>query len=421
MRNKIKRLGLLSLAAIIITSAGVAYWRHQAAQLDNYVTTKVKHSDIQQTISALGVLVPSQYVDVGAQVSGQLIKMPVKLGDTVRQGQLIGEIDPTRYIAQVAQDRAQITDLKAQLAQARATLALAVWTYESNSGLAAQGAATRMAREQSAANLKVAQAAVASVQAQIDKANNVLKVNQANLDYTRIVAPISGLVISPTSANYGAVWSKLDIARQGQTLNSSQNAPLIMRIANLDRMVVRAQVSEADVAKLRIGMPVEFVTLGRPDRRLVAQLDAIEVTPELVNGAIFYDATFEVPNTDHSLLPQMTAQVFFVAAQANNTLVVPLTALASVQRQNGGRVPACPTARSAENDDCVQVLVDGSPKTWPVTVGVKNEINAQILKGLQAGDKVIISTAGAPAPGSGKSSGNGKGSGSGGNGNGSGQ
>ena len=407
-RKTLTRLGMAAFAVVIAGGAGLAYWFNGTSQASGYATIKVARGDIQETVSALGVLVPSQYVDVGAQVSGQIIKLPVTLGDTVKQGQPVAEIDPTQYAAQVGEDQAMITDLNAQLAGWQAKLVLAGWTYEHNSRLAPQGGATEQALEQSRADLNVAETTVASLLAQIDKARNALKIDQANLDYTRIHAPISGLVISPTSAVYGNTWSKLDIAHQGQILNNKQNAPVLLRIANLDRVVIRSQVSEADVAKLKTGMPVYFTTLGRPDRRIDARLGAIEPTPELVNGAIFYDANFEVPNADHSLLPQMTAQVFFVVAEAKSALVVPLAALASTQRQSGAPIPGCPAASSSENTDCVRVLVDGKPVARPVTAGVKNEVNAQILDGLQAGEQVIVGTTGAPA-GNGSGKGNGKG------------
>jgi len=392
-RTTLKRLGWAALAAIVAAGAGVAYWQAQTAA--GFATAKVTRGDVQETVLALGVLAPCQYVDVGAQVSGQLVKLPVALGDAVKQGQLVAEIDPTRYDAQVAQDRALIADLKAQLAGWQAKLMLARWTSERNGRLAPQGGATEQTLRQSQSDLVVAESTVASLQAQIEKARNALKVDQANLGYTRITAPISGVVISPTSAVYGNAWSKLDIAHLGQTLNANQNAPLLLRIANLDCMVVRAQVSEADVARLKAGMPVYFTTLGQPERRIDAELKTVETTPELINGAIFYDAVLEVPNPDHSLLPQMTAQVFFVVAQARDTLVVPLAALASIQRQSGARIPGCPAA-SAGNADCVQVLVNGDPQARPVRVGIRNEVNVQILDGLQAGDQVIVGAAGAP-------------------------
>lgn len=394
---KLTRVHQLFLGAgTSLVIGGIAYWLNNTSGAASYATVEASRSDIHETVSALGVMVPSQYVDVGAQVSGQIIKLPVTLGDTVQQGQLIAEIDPTRYAAQVAQDKALIADLEAQVAGWQARLVFARWTFERNSRLAPEGGATEQTLEQSRADVEVAETTVASLKAQIDKAQNALKVDQANLSYARITAPISGVVISPTSAVYGNAWSKLDIAHQGQTLNANQNAPLLLRIANLDRMLVRAQVSEADVTRLKPDMPAWFTTLGQPDRRLDARLKTVETTPELINGAVFYDAVLEVPNPDHNLLPQMTAQVFFVAAEAKNVLVVPLAALASSQRQSGVRIPGCPAA-TAENADCVQVLVDGRPAVRAVTVGIRNEVNAEIIDGLQMGDPVVVGTTGAPA------------------------
>ncbi len=405
MKRKISLRLTLASFALAAVGGGAVYWMKQPSGATAYATVAVARSDIQETVSALGVLVPSQYVDVGAQVSGQLVKLPVTLGDTVKQGQLVAVIDPTRYAAQEAQDRALIADLEAQIKGWEARHALAIWTYERNTRLAPEGGATGQSLEQSRADAKVAEMTLASLRAQIDKARNALKVDQANLDYTRIRAPISGLVISPTSAVYGNAWNKLDIAHEGQTLNANQNAPVLMRIANLERMRLRTQVSEADVARLKVGMPVHFTTLGRPLRRVDAQLGAIEPTPELVNGAVFYNAILEVPNADGSLLPQMTAQVYFVVAQARDALLVPLAALASTQRQNGADVPGCPPPGG--NADCVQVLLDGQPATRPVTLGVRNDISAQILDGLAGGERVLI--AGAPAAGSGKNGGGKKG------------
>lgn len=394
MPKKLKRLGWAALTVIVIAgAAGLFNWRYQSSRSSSFTSVHVTRGDIQETVSALGVLVPSQYVDVGAQVSGQLVKLPVGLGDAVKQGQLIAEIDPTKYAAQVAQDQALIADLMAQLSGLRARLALARWTHERNSRLAPQGGATEQALEQSKYDLKTAETTATSLVAQIDKAKNALKVDQANLGYTKITAPISGMVISPTSAIYGNTWSKLDIARQGQTLNANQNAPLLLRIANLDQMLVRAQVSEADMPRLKTGMSVWFTTLGQPDHRIVTQLKTIEITPELVNGAIFYDAIIEVENPSHSLQPQMTAQVFFVVSEAKDTLVVPLMALSSTQHNSGKRIPGCPTV-STSNEDCVQMLVGGQPQARPVKVGIRDELNVQILEGIQVGD-VLVTTTGA--------------------------
>lgn len=411
MKVNAKSKRLLAGLLIIVAIAAAGFWYWSRPDQVTYSTAPVGRSDVQDTVSALGVLVPSEYVDVGSRAEGQLIDLKASLGETVTKGQLLAVVDPTPYAAAVQQSQAEIADQAAALKGAEAQLELARWSYGSNSRLAAQGAATRAALEQSEEELRAAQSAIASIRAKISAAQAVLKINQANLGYTRIYAPMAGLITSPTSAAYGMTWSKLDIAREGQILNTKQTTPTLFRIAKLDRMIVRAQVSEADVARLKPGMLAYVSTLGRPDQRIEAQLQSIEATPELVNGAIFYDAILDVANTDHALRPQMTAQVLFVVAEAKQAVTVPLTALASTQRQNGLNVPGCRAeAAPAPNADCVRVLVDGEPSPRKVIVGVKNEVSATIRSGLTAGEQVIVGATG-PAPKSGSGKGGGKGGG----------
>lgn len=389
-----QRLLAATIAAVVV-AAGAAWYITQPGAV-SYATTAVTRSDVQNSVSALGVLVPSEYVDVGTQVEGQLVEMRAGLGDAVTKGQLVAVVDPTRYAAAVRQAEAEIADQSAALAGAQAKLELARWMHGSNMRLAAQGAETRAAVEQSEEALRAAQSAVDSIRAKISAGQASMKMHQANLGYTRIFAPMSGLVVSPTSQSYGTGWTKLEIARQGEILNTKQSSPILFRIANLDRMIVRAQVSEADVAKLKPGMRAFVSTLGNPDRRLEARLQGIEATPELVNGAIFYDANLEVANPDRSLLPQMTAQVSFVVAEAKDALTVPLTALASTQRENGVNVAGCASLRAGDMAaDCVQVLVAGEPSPRSVIVGVTNEVSASIHSGLKVGEQVIIGSTGA--------------------------
>lgn len=416
--RKLRKWQLVIPVATLLVAGGASalylYWRVAKATPSFTVTTVVRQ-DIQEQVSALGVLEPSSYVDVGAQVEGQLIKLPVSVGDTVKQGQLIAEINPTEYAALVGEDEAQIADLKAQINQTQANLDLAEWTYARNKTLAPQGGATQQALEQSLATMKVAQATIASLQAQVEKVENALKSDQANLSYTRITAPITGIVSSPTSSPYGTTWVKQDIAHLGQILNNKQTAPILMRIQNIDAMVVRAQVSEADIPKLKIGIPVTFTTLGQPDRKISSTLAKIEITPELINGAIFYDADFDVPNPDHTLLPQMSALVTFVVAEAKNALVVPVAALVSVQRQNGIAAPACPKTAPPSGQqgtaDCVLLVQGKGYRPQPVIVGINNGVMAEIRSGLSNGDSLATLTPGGTNPAGPKKGGGGGGGG----------
>jgi macrolide-specific efflux system membrane fusion protein len=223
--------------------------------------------------------------------------------------------------------------------------------------------------------LKVAAARIDALQAQIQQTESTLKGNLANLSYTKIFAPMAGTVVSIT-------------ARQGQTLVASQQAPVIMQIADLDTMTVRTQVSEADISKLKVGMTAYFTTLGNPDRRRFGKLRQILPTPTLVNNVVLFDALFDVDNPDRDLMPQMTAQVFFVVGSAKNVPIAPMTALkTNVRRGSGG-----------ERKYSVQVVAaDGSIEERPVEVGVMTRTQAEIKSGLKAGDRVVLSSPAGPS------------------------
>lgn len=388
-------------AVLTAAAAGAAEWQFGGPRALPPATATARKGTIASTVTALGVIEPVRFVDVGAQVEGQVVKRPAALGRFVRKGELIAEIDPTQYAALVGEDQATIANLEAQIREWQAKAALAKWTYQNDQVLVRRDATTELALRQSQADYEVDLATIASLRAQVLKTRSALTADRANLEYTRITAPISGIVVSPTSAIYGNTWSKLDIVHRGQILNNKQTAPLLLRIVDLNRMTVRAQVSEADVARLKPGMEVYFTTLGRLHQRIYGKLGAIEPTPELINGAIFYDAIFTVPNPGHALLPQMTAQVTFVVDKAENAVIVPLAALASTQAQDGDSLPGCPPSAgkpaAGGTRDCVLTMQDGRPVATPVTVGVTNEVDAQILKGVVAGEKVVIGGSGSPA------------------------
>lgn len=329
-------------------------------------TAVVQQGDIEDVVSALGSLQPLNYVDVGAQVSGQLQKIFVELGDNVKQGDQIAQIDPTVYQSRVGADEAQLLALRAQVAEQRAQQALAEQQLKRQQELLAVRATSRDAYDSAAAALKVAAARIEALQAQIQQTESNLKGNQANLSYTKIYAPMSGTVVSIT-------------ARQGQTLIASQLAPVILQIADLDTMTVRTQVSEADISKLQVGMEAYFTTLGNPDQRRYGKLRQILPTPTLVNNVVLFDALFDVKNPSRDLMPQMTAQVFFIIGSAKNALVVPVAALRSNARGGGPK------------KFTVTVVADsGTVEERPVEVGVVTRTQAEIKSGLKLGEKVML-------------------------------
>lgn len=344
--------------------AGGVWWygRGDATAQSAVETTTVQIGDLETTVTALGKVEPLEYVDVGAQISGQIDTLHVGLGDRVAAGDLLAEIDPTVYEAQVAANRATLKGLEAQLVEQRARLRLANQTLARNQALHRARATSQEELDSSAAEAEAAAARLGVLDAEIEKARSTLEADEANLGYTKIRAPMDGTVMT------------LEV-RQGQTISARQTTPVILRIANLDTMTVKAQVSEADVGKLRVGMEAYFTTLGDPDRRWRGTLRQILPTPEVVNDVVLYHALFDVENTDRRLMPQMTAQVFFVLGRAEGVALVPVAAL-----KPGG----------APGRFTVQVKRGEGSESRTVSVGLQDRILAEVTEGLSAGDEVVV-------------------------------
>ena len=298
--------------------AGWRLWKGRQTDLSQYQLVKVQRADIEDLVTATGSLQPLEYVDVGAQVSGQLRKIHVEIGSVVQAGDLLAEIDPTVYRANVDARRAQLKNLRATLVERESQLLLAQQQQARQKGLLSGDATTQEAVQQAEAALRAARAQIEALQAQIEQSESTLRADEANLNYANIYSPMSGVVVSIT-------------ARQGQTINATQQAPTILRVANLSSMTVQTQVSEADIGQLRPNMDAYFTTLGNRGRRWWGKLRKVEPTPTVTNNVVLYNALFDVVNDQRNLLPQMTAQVFFVAAKAENALVVPASAV-TVQR-----------------------------------------------------------------------------------------
>lgn len=305
------------VALLALGSGAYAGWRHwkgKQADLSQYQLVKVQRADIEDLVTATGSLQPLEYVDVGAQVSGQLRKIHVEIGSVVQSGDLLAEIDPTVYRANVDARRAQLKNLRATLVERESQMLLAQQQQARQKGLLSGDATTQEAVQQAEAALRSARAQIEALQAQIEQSESTLRADEANLNYANIYSPMSGVVVSIT-------------ARQGQTINATQQAPIILRVANLSSMTVQTQVSEADIGQLRPNMDAYFTTLGNRGRRWWGKLRKVEPTPTVTNNVVLYNALFDVVNDQRNLLPQMTAQVFFVAAKAENALVVPASAV----------------------------------------------------------------------------------------------
>jgi macrolide-specific efflux system membrane fusion protein len=357
------RRGWWLIGAILVAGAGALgyYWVFGKAKV-TYATATVVRGDIESTVVAAGVLQPVLYVDVGAQTSGKLQSLKVKRGDQVAKGQLLAEIDPVLADSALTAANATLQNITSQHALKQAQLALAKAQQDRNDKLFADGLIAASERDVTKAAFNVASDDVASVAAQMKQATAAVDTAKANLGYTKITAPMAGEVVSITTL-------------EGQTINANQQAPNILRIADISTMTVWAQVSEADIVHVKADQDVYFTVLGG-SRRWTSKVRQILPTPELINNVVFYDVLFDIPNADRQLNIQMTAQVFIVLAQAKGALLIPAAAVGNAAEGSAIKV---------------QVLKpDGSIELRPIKIGIKSEISAEVTDGLKEKEQVVI-------------------------------
>ena len=376
-----RRLGIAALAAAALIAA-ITGFALRPGSAPAVATTPATVADVENTVVATGTLEAAEMVSVGAQVSGQIKSLKVKLGDAVKAGALIAEIDSTTQENNVRNARAALASTRAQRSVQVANLKQAGLAFERQKTMLAQEATSRADYEAAEATLAVTRAQIEALEAQILQGQTALDTAQANLGYTRITAPMNGTVVAI-------------VAKEGQTVNANQAAPTIIKLAKLDTMLVSAEISEADVIKVRPGQKVYFTILGNPEKRYYGTLRTIEPAPASLESetsttssssstssasqAIYYDAQFEVPNPDGELRISMTAQVYVVLGEARNALTIPAAALGDKARDGSYTVKV--------------IDVAGTPQPRRITVGINNNATAQVLSGLKAGERVVVGEA----------------------------
>jgi membrane fusion protein, macrolide-specific efflux system len=363
------------LLVVILLGLGWRWW--QAQGQSPYETEIVQRGDIEQNVTAIGTLQPRSYVDVGAQVSGQILALHVQPGDVIEKGKLLAEIDPRVPQATVDAGRAALAGLQAQLEEQEAQYAFARQQDARQQRMHAEDATRAEDVQQAEATMKTAAARIKNLKAQIAQTQSTLQGNEALLGFTSIYAPMSGTVVS------------ID-AKAGQTLNATYQTPTLLRIADLSTMTVWTDVSEADVRHVKPGMAVYFKTLGGDSRRWTGNVRQVLPAPPKSDAAsttgvqaatsnkvVLYTVLFDVNNTDGELMPQMTAQVSFVVAQASQVILAPTSALTLVDGK--------------PNQYKLRVLTKDHQVGWhEVVTGVRTRLRAEIISGLAEGEQLIV-------------------------------
>ncbi|MDO5691964.1 MAG: efflux RND transporter periplasmic adaptor subunit [Pseudomonadota bacterium] len=387
-RARWPRWGWLLLALGVLAVGGYVWWSAASADAaPAWLTAPVQRTDLEDTVLATGTIRAARMVNVGAQATGQVKALRVQVGDKVKAGQLIAEIDATTQQNALRDDLAALASLKAQRASRQAALTHARLALERQQTMMARDATSKAELQAAQNQLAAAEADLKANEMQLQQAGIKIETSRANLGYTRIVAPMDGTVVAV-------------VTEQGQTVNSAMSSPTIVKLAKLDVVQIEAQISEADVTRLKPGMPAWFTLLGEPDKRYPTELKSIDLIPADQakdtggavpattggTGAVYYNGVLQADNPDGHLRVSMTAQVHIVAASAPQALVVPAAALG---------------AQDADGRYAVRVLVgEGRAEqvqTRAVRVGLNTRVQAQVLDGLQEGERVVIGQAKTPA------------------------
>ena len=347
-----------------------------------FITKKAKKGSFSKKVDATGEIFATELIDVGAQVSGQIKKLYVKLGDQVKKGDMIASIDSSTQQNSIDNKEAQLAIYKAQLESAKVALNIAKTQFDRENALFSKNATSKQEFESAKNTYSANSAKIKELEAQIKQTNIELSTAKINLGYTKITAPRDGTVVSVQ-------------VEEGQTVNANQTTPTIVNIADLSHVKMKMQIAEGDITKIKVGTPVEYSILSEPTKKFQTTVSSID--PGLTtlsdgsygssssskssyssssssSSAVYYYAQSIVDNKDGILRIGMTTQNELLIANVEDAIIVPSIGI-----------------KKDENGTFVYVLKDGKPVKTAVKTSIKDNLDTQIISGINEGDEIITS------------------------------
>ena len=347
-----------------------------------FITKKAKKGSFSKKVDATGEIFATELIDVGAQVSGQIKKLYVKLGDQVKKGDMIASIDSSTQQNSIDNKEAQLAIYKAQLESAKVALNIAKTQFDRENALFAKNATSKQEFESAKNTYSANSAKIKELEAQIKQTNIELSTAKINLGYTKITAPRDGTVVSVQ-------------VEEGQTVNANQTTPTIVNIADLSHVKMKMQIAEGDITKIKVGTPVEYSILSEPTKKFQTTVSSID--PGLTtlsdgsygssssskssyssssssSSAVYYYAQSIVDNKDGILRIGMTTQNELLIANVEDAIIVPSIGI-----------------KKDENGTFVYLLKYGKPVKTAVKTGIKDNLDTQIISGINEGDEIITS------------------------------
>ena len=347
-----------------------------------FITKKAKKGSFSKKVDATGEIFATELIDVGAQVSGQIKKLYVKLGDQVKKGDMIASIDSSTQQNSIDNKEAQLAIYKAQLESAKVALNIAKTQFDRENALFSKNATSKQEFESAKNTYSANSAKIKELEAQIKQTNIELSTAKINLGYTKITAPRDGTVVSVQ-------------VEEGQTVNANQTTPTIVNIADLSHVKMKMQIAEGDITKIKVGTLVEYSILSEPTKKFQTTVSSID--PGLTtlsdgsygssssskssyssssssSSAVYYYAQSIVDNKDGILRIGMTTQNELLIANVKDAIIVPSIGI-----------------KKDENGTFVYVLKDGKAVKTAVKTGIKDNLDTQIISGINEGDEIITS------------------------------
>ena len=346
-----------------------------------FITKKAKRGSFSKKSDATGEIFATELIDVGAQVSGQIKKLYVKLGDQVKKGDMIASIDSSTQQNSIDNKEAQLAIYKAQLESAKVALNIAKTQFDRENALFSKNATSKQEFESAKNTYSANSAKIKELEAQIKQTNIELSTAKINLGYTKITAPRDGTVVSVQ-------------VEEGQTVNANQTTPTIVNIADLSRVKMKMQIAEGDITKIKVGTPVEYSILSEPTKKFQTTVSSIDpglttlsdgsygssssskssLSSSSSSSAVYYYAQSIVDNKDGILRIGMTTQNELLIANVEDAIIVPSIGI-----------------KKDENGTFVYLLKDGKPVKTAVKTGIKDNLDTQIISGINEGDEIITS------------------------------
>lgn len=366
-----KKIIIISGIIIVIVIAGFILFRNRGNE-PKFGTDKIIRGDIEMAVSATGTVNPVTTVLVGTQVSGTVKELYVDFNSPVKKGKMIAQIDPALFEAQVNQAKANFLSAKANLEKAGATFVDAKRAMNRNKELFSKNLIARSDLDTAETNYETANASVSVAKSQVAQTEAALSLAETNLQYTKIVSPLDGIVVS----------RNVDV---GQTVAASFQTPTLFSIAqDLTKMQIDASVDEADIGNLKVGQGGQFTVDAYPDITFKGRVWQVRNAPITVQNVVTYDVVIKVSNPEFKLKPGMTANVSIIVSIKKDVLKIPNAALRF--KPSGKGMPV-----SEKKGPGVWILEENKPKRIPVSLGISDGNYTELVAGkIREGQKVIV-------------------------------